>query len=674
MLTGAAEVGGPDPDRAKVMVVLTDGKENVAPFIAEAVADLQANSSHIQTYSVGLGFDIEPTKLQSITNMGTEGYHQVVSTLRDETLFDLETFYFKIFSSAADLDLVTDPTHIINLASGNPVVVDHARVISSDRSATFLILDDPMMRTLYDLEFIAPDGTVLQAGSTVGGIPIHEQTRNTYRIFRIIFPDPAQDDTYVGDWLLRLVPRGNWTEVLARNLAAEFRMGYGGFMHPADGEVPIGFAGAVASDYHLEASVTATSFLPGATLGFEAALTDRGWPAPDGTVTVTVTRPDGTVHAVDLFDDGAHGDGGAGDAVWAAIYVQTAPQGVYKLLFRSTGHNERGELAPRLVSRYVTLAQLEPDPGEPDGDGDGTRCPNCEGNVSAYLIGSYDMRPAITNLVQVMNPTAQGLEFVVALFTEDGDPVRCERDRIPPNGIRQIDIDRLDPPNGIGVVKVVAVPARKSHARPSASSGTRPGSRSAASPRPACTRSRGRSCATTFRGSSRPASSRSAAGGNAPRTRGASTDQTRGARARPDAGPGADERLAARRDVPSVSRSSCWSYAPPMASKRTKPPRCRSRFRSTNDLPWSRPKIAGLSLRGRRAGNRFRSIATLAGRKLDMLDAAQSLSDLRSPPGNRLEALRGRRAGQHSIRINDQWRICFVWTDGAEDVEIVDYH
>jgi toxin HigB-1 len=57
-----------------------------------------------------------------------------------------------------------------------------------------------------------------------------------------------------------------------------------------------------------------------------------------------------------------------------------------------------------------------------------------------------------------------------------------------------------------------------------------------------------------------------------------------------------------------------------------------------------------------------------------MLDAAESLGDLCSPPGIRLEALRGRRAGQHSIRINDQWRICFVWSDGAEDVEIVDYH
>ncbi|PVE56987.1 type II toxin-antitoxin system RelE/ParE family toxin [Rhizobium rhizogenes] len=62
-------------------------------------------------------------------------------------------------------------------------------------------------------------------------------------------------------------------------------------------------------------------------------------------------------------------------------------------------------------------------------------------------------------------------------------------------------------------------------------------------------------------------------------------------------------------------------------------------------------------------------------RKLTMIDVAHDLEDLRSPPGNRLEALKGNRAGQHSIRINDQWRICFVRKDGgAEDVEIVDYH
>ncbi|HET8577209.1 MAG TPA: type II toxin-antitoxin system RelE/ParE family toxin [Methylomirabilota bacterium] len=65
----------------------------------------------------------------------------------------------------------------------------------------------------------------------------------------------------------------------------------------------------------------------------------------------------------------------------------------------------------------------------------------------------------------------------------------------------------------------------------------------------------------------------------------------------------------------------------------------------------------------------------IAQRKLVMLDAAESLQDLRVPPGNRLERLSGDREGQHSIRINDQWRVCFRWRDGdAHDVEIVDYH
>ena len=62
-------------------------------------------------------------------------------------------------------------------------------------------------------------------------------------------------------------------------------------------------------------------------------------------------------------------------------------------------------------------------------------------------------------------------------------------------------------------------------------------------------------------------------------------------------------------------------------------------------------------------------------RKLGLIDAAEQLEDLRVPPGNRLEKLKGDRAGQHSIRVNDQWRICFRWKDGnAYDVEIVDYH
>ncbi|MCE5262002.1 MAG: type II toxin-antitoxin system RelE/ParE family toxin [Deltaproteobacteria bacterium] len=73
--------------------------------------------------------------------------------------------------------------------------------------------------------------------------------------------------------------------------------------------------------------------------------------------------------------------------------------------------------------------------------------------------------------------------------------------------------------------------------------------------------------------------------------------------------------------------------------------------------------------------NRFQAIERQARRKLLYLHRARTLEDLRQPPGNHLEALKGDRSGQHSIRVNDQWRICFVWEDGdAQEVEVVDDH
>ena len=80
---------------------------------------------------------------------------------------------------------------------------------------------------------------------------------------------------------------------------------------------------------------------------------------------------------------------------------------------------------------------------------------------------------------------------------------------------------------------------------------------------------------------------------------------------------------------------------------------------------WRRERVRSIDHR----------IHRIALRKLRQVGSAESIEDLRVPPGNRLEALKGDRAGQHSIRINDQWRICFVWKDaGPEEVEIVDYH
>lgn len=88
-----------------------------------------------------------------------------------------------------------------------------------------------------------------------------------------------------------------------------------------------------------------------------------------------------------------------------------------------------------------------------------------------------------------------------------------------------------------------------------------------------------------------------------------------------------------------------------------------------------RDKLTQALRRGEAPKGMPRDVAKRAVTKLFMLDTVTRLTDLRVPPGNRLEALSGDRAGQHSIRVNDQWRLCFVWRDGdAYDVELVDYH
>ena len=88
-----------------------------------------------------------------------------------------------------------------------------------------------------------------------------------------------------------------------------------------------------------------------------------------------------------------------------------------------------------------------------------------------------------------------------------------------------------------------------------------------------------------------------------------------------------------------------------------------------------RDKETGKLFRRERSKAVPQDLQRVALRKLVQVDAATNLDDLRVPPGNRLEALAAGRKGQHSIRINDQWRVCFVWKDGhAHEVEIVDYH
>ena len=371
MQNAAAALGGPLADRKQVLVVLTDGIENRSPYILNVIGPIEAANPNLQMYSVGLGSNIEAGKLQSITNMGSEGYHQVSDSLTGESLYDLETFYFKIFSNATGMDLVVDPTHVVNLLNPNPIIIDSARIISSDRSANFLVLDDPVLRAFYNLEFISPTGQVIVPGVTIGGIPIQQASRRTYKIYRIVFPDIAQAGAYVGDWLLRLTPNGKWSREAVKQALAESDIKHSSYINPHQGLVPIGFAAAVSSNYNLAVAVSANNYLPGAEVKLEGSLSDRGWPAVQGQVNVKVTAPNGTSSMMTLHDDGTHGDVTANDGTWANRFVQTSAAGVYKFLFQSVGHNARGELAPREATRYVTLKQPESTPV------DDTQCIPC---------------------------------------------------------------------------------------------------------------------------------------------------------------------------------------------------------------------------------------------------------------------------------------------------------
>lgn len=356
--TAASEFTVPNV-RRPVMVVLTDGIENQDPRINNVIGPVQSANVDLQMYSIGVGANIEPNKLQAITNV-SNGYHQVSDDLSGVSLFDLETFYFKIFANAADMDLIVDPTFGINLLSPDSIIVDSAKVVSSDRHAVFLVLDDPALRSFYKLELLDPHGNVINLGSSVGGVPIHVQERGNYRIYRVVFPDLSQESTYVGYWRLQLTPQGNWSREEVKHALAESGIDYSEWINPFEGIVPIGYAAAVASNYRLRVQVSSTGPLPGAEITLQGSLSDRGWPATEGTITVEASTPGDVVHFLDLYDDGSHGDTEAGDGTWTNRFIATSDPGTYKFLYRSIGHNERGELAPREATRYVSLVSPQP--------------------------------------------------------------------------------------------------------------------------------------------------------------------------------------------------------------------------------------------------------------------------------------------------------------------------
>lgn len=352
-MTNGANLLLASPDtRKQVMVVMTDGLETAGPGVSTVLGGITSANPDIMMYSLGLGNAIDGPLLQSITNVGN-GYHQVSEDLLGTNHFALEEFYFKIYANASGADLIVDPTEAINLSSGHPVKVNSATIVSSDRYAMFMVLDDPNLNSYYKLAFIDPHGTVLDPTSNVGGIPIQILQRDGHTIYKIIFPDISQSHTYVGDWSLWLYPTGKWNPKES-NRHDNYQVS-GEWIQPYMGYVPIGFGAAVKSDFNMNVAVTTSNYQPGAQVLLIAQLSDRGWPSTGGQITLTATRPDNSNTSFLLYDDGTHGDTNANDGSYSNIFNQTALEGSYRFFFDGKGINERGELVPRQATRYLGL-------------------------------------------------------------------------------------------------------------------------------------------------------------------------------------------------------------------------------------------------------------------------------------------------------------------------------
>jgi hypothetical protein len=334
MKLGASVLPLPAGSRKHVMVVLTDGIENTKPNIDDELGPITTADPALRIYSIGLGSNIDPSKLQEITNV-SNGYHQVSDDLSGSSLFNLETFYFKIFANAASFSLAVDPTLPVTVSGTAPITVDHALVSSSDHSATFLVLDLPATRSLYTLQLVDPKGNVIVPGSAVGGIPVHILQRDTYTIYKVVFPSGLSPSAYVGNWLLRLQP--------SRRGATSGAV------------VQIGFAAAVGSDYRLDLRAVASTYVPGSLVTVSATLTDSGWPVQSARLSGTITDPRGTTSALTFYNDGTHGDPMAGDGVWTAQTYNTKLAGTYRVFLRTTGTNAKGELVNREATRYISL-------------------------------------------------------------------------------------------------------------------------------------------------------------------------------------------------------------------------------------------------------------------------------------------------------------------------------
>lgn len=355
-------VSPPDPSHKKVIVVLTDGKENRTPYISDVLdgyngyPGLFVEHPDLLTYSVGLGIasNINSDRLQAISNRGLGGFYLVTGNLVGLNVFNLENFYFKIFTDAIGHTMVVDPVYQVGLGETLEIPVG---IITEDREALFFFIGE-IPETYYVFELLDPAGRPVSSSSTIGGMSVQVKRQSNWTFFRVKFPAPDISSDYVGIWKFRV--KIDTSSGVIRPTHALSQATHVDILKT--GKVRMSFMASVGSDCAFAASVGPDIVLSGEPIQLRAALTVGGWPLPNANVIVTVERPDGTTETIPLYDDGTHNDEASGDGIFGGVYTNTMVSGVYHFLFQANGVTERGESFTRSANRSQFVGTPTKDP------------------------------------------------------------------------------------------------------------------------------------------------------------------------------------------------------------------------------------------------------------------------------------------------------------------------
>jgi len=372
---------GPIPATlAKVMIVLTDGKDNTAYLNPDdgkyySILGVEAFNptpppptvptlsfappGDVKVFAVGLGTgqDIDLMQLDALSS-GAGGKFMVADPTKQEVTFQLMKYFTQIYMDMVDFAQISDPQYVISPGEEQKI---QFKLLRGDMGAIVVIYDLEGIRLPFFLE--SPGGEIVDASFAPPGFQLRSGFTNTARFLDFRLP-PGEPDRYAGWW--NVVLRHDGLACRGRPQTQGKHLGF----RPEEcrkTKAPIryGIAIGAGSNFRMQPYVTPSPVNVGDPILLTAVVTEAGLPIIGCTVTVEAVSPAGQTWMLTLLDDGAHQDGGPDDGEYAVLFTQTAVAGSYVFTFRAIGQSRDNETVVReaTLSKYVAGWLRPPPPG-----------------------------------------------------------------------------------------------------------------------------------------------------------------------------------------------------------------------------------------------------------------------------------------------------------------------